>query len=96
MFCDDLNLRISVGLFKLRVPTKVTSKRISQANYFYRTSILRTITHPQYRNLIHIKYPIVNFVYSILKLSFPVSTFNAHTYFFAISEKLFHENMQKH
>jgi len=30
-----------------------------------------------------------------MKLSFPVSTFNAHTYFFAISEKLLHENMQK-
>jgi len=46
-FCDDLNLHISVGLFKLRVATKVTSKRISQANYFYRTSISRTSTHPQ-------------------------------------------------
>jgi len=44
-FCDDLNLHISVGLFKLRVPTKVTNKRISQANYFYRTSISRTTTH---------------------------------------------------
>jgi len=31
-----------------------------------------------------------------MKLSFPVSTFNAHTYFFAISENLLHENMQKH
>jgi len=30
-----------------------------------------------------------------MKLSFPISTFNAHTYFFAISEKLLHENMQK-
>jgi len=30
-----------------------------------------------------------------MKLSFPVSTFNAHTYFFAISEKLLHENMYK-
>ena len=30
-----------------------------------------------------------------MKLSFPVNTFNAHTYFFAISEKRFHENMQK-
>jgi len=30
-----------------------------------------------------------------MKLSFPVSTFNAHMYFFAISEKRFHENMQK-
>jgi len=30
-----------------------------------------------------------------MKLSFPVSTFNAHTYVFAISEKLLHENMQK-
>jgi len=34
MFCDDLNLHVSVGLFKLRVPTKVTRNRISQANYF--------------------------------------------------------------
>jgi len=47
-FCDNLNLHISVGLFKLRVPTKVTRKRISQANYFYRTSISRASTHPQY------------------------------------------------
>jgi len=30
-----------------------------------------------------------------MKLSFPVSTFNAHTHLFAISEKLLHENMQK-
>jgi len=30
-----------------------------------------------------------------MKLSFPISTFNAHTYFFAISEKRLHENMQK-
>jgi len=30
-----------------------------------------------------------------MKLIFPVSTFNAHTYFFAISEKLLHENVQK-
>ena len=37
----------------------------------------------------------MNFFYSIMKLSFLVSTFNAHTYFFAISEKLSHENMQK-
>jgi len=29
-----------------------------------------------------------------MKLSFPVSTFNAHTYFFARSEKLLHENME--
>jgi len=69
-------------------PTKVTSKRISQANYFYRKSISRTTTHPLFWNLIHIKYPVINFFYSIMKLSFPVSTFNAHTYVFAISEKL--------
>jgi len=37
----------------------------------------------------------MNFFYSIMKFSFPVSTFNAHTYFFAISEKLLHENMYK-
>jgi len=30
-----------------------------------------------------------------MKLSFPISTFNVHTYFFAISEKLLHENKQK-
>jgi len=30
-----------------------------------------------------------------MKLSFLASTFNAHTYFFTISEKLPHENMQK-
>jgi len=30
-----------------------------------------------------------------MKLSFPISTFNAHTYFFARSEKLLHENEQK-
>jgi len=30
-----------------------------------------------------------------MKLSFPVGTFNAHAYFFAISEKLLHENMHK-
>jgi len=30
-----------------------------------------------------------------VKLSFHISTFNALTYFFAISEKLLHENMQK-
>jgi len=30
-----------------------------------------------------------------MKLSFLISTFNAHTYFFAISEKRLHENMQK-
>ena len=28
-----------------------------------------------------------------MKLSFPVGTFYAYTYFFAISEKLLHENM---
>jgi len=94
-FCDNLNLHISVGLFKLRVPAKVTSKRISQANYLYRTSISCASTHPQYWNLIHIKYPIMNFFYSIMKFSFPVSIFNAHMYFFAISEKLLHENMYK-
>jgi len=47
-FYDDLNLRISVSLFKLWVPTNVTSKRITQVNYCYRTSISRIITHPQY------------------------------------------------
>jgi len=30
-----------------------------------------------------------------MKLSFPISTFNAHTYFFARSEKRLHENKQK-
>jgi len=30
-----------------------------------------------------------------MKLSFPISTFNAHTYLFGISEKLLHENTQK-
>jgi len=30
-----------------------------------------------------------------MKLSFPISAFNTHTYFFAISEKRLHENMQK-
>jgi len=30
-----------------------------------------------------------------MKLRFPVSTFNAHAYFCAISEKRLHENMQK-
>jgi len=30
-----------------------------------------------------------------MKLSFLMSTFNAHTYFFARSEKLLHENKQK-
>jgi len=30
-----------------------------------------------------------------MKLCFPISTFNAHAHFFAISEKLLHENMQK-
>jgi len=30
-----------------------------------------------------------------MELSFPISTFNAHTYFFARSEKLLHENKQK-
>jgi len=34
---------ISVGLCKLRVPTKVTNKQISQANYFYWTSISRRL-----------------------------------------------------
>jgi len=80
---------------KLRVPTKVTSKRISQPNYFYRTSNSRASAYPQYWNLIHIKYPIVNFFYSFTKLSFAISTFNAHTYCFARSEKLLHENRQK-
>jgi len=28
-----------------------------------------------------------------MNLSFPVSAFNAHTYFYAKSEKLLHENM---
>jgi len=41
------------------------------------------------------KYPIINFFYSFMKLSFPISTFNAHTYFFAKSEKRLHENKQK-
>jgi len=30
-----------------------------------------------------------------MKLNFPVSTFNARTHFYAISEKRLHENMQK-
>jgi len=30
-----------------------------------------------------------------MKLSFLISAFNAHTYFFAISEKFLHENLQK-
>ena len=37
----------------------------------------------------------MNFFHSITKLSFPICTFNAHTYFFAMSEKLLHENMKK-
>jgi len=41
-------LQKSESSLMLRVPTKVTSKRISQANYYYRTSILRASTHPQY------------------------------------------------
>jgi len=57
----------------------MTSKRISQANYFYRKPISPAFTHPQYWNLIHIKYPIMNFFYSFMKSSFPISTFNAHT-----------------
>jgi len=35
------------------------------------------------------------FLYSFTKLSFLISAFNAHTYFFAISEKVLHENMRK-
>ena len=31
-----------------------------------------------------------------MKLSFPVSTFNAHTYSFAMSEKCLHEICKKH
>jgi len=31
-----------------------------------------------------------------MKLSYPASTFNAHTHFFARSEKLLHEKMQKY
>jgi len=85
----------SVGLFKLRLLTKVASKRTNQANYFYRTSISRTTTHPQYWYLIHIKSLIINFFYSIMKVSLPISTFNDHAYFFATSEKLLHENMHK-
>jgi len=80
---------------KSRVPTKVTSKRISQANYFYRTMISRACTHPQNWNLIDIKYPITNLFYSFIKLSFPLSAFNAHTNFLTKSEKRFHENKQK-
>jgi len=94
LFAMIQNLHISVGLFKLRVPTKVTSKRISQANYFYRTSISRTTTHPQYWNLIHIK-SIIIFFCSFMKLIFSVSIFNAHEHFFAVSEKRLHENPQK-
>jgi len=30
-----------------------------------------------------------------MKLSFPISIFNAHTYLFAISENRLHENVQK-
>jgi len=30
-----------------------------------------------------------------MKLSFVISTFNDHAYFFVISEKRLHENMQK-
>jgi len=30
-----------------------------------------------------------------MKLSFPISAFNTHTYFFARSEKLLYENKQK-
>jgi len=37
----------------------------------------------------------MDFFYSFMKLGFPVSTFNAHTYVFAISQKLLHENTQK-
>jgi len=37
-------MHISVGLFRLRVPTKVTSKQISQANYFYRQGYHRSRT----------------------------------------------------
>jgi len=37
----------------------------------------------------------MNFFSSFMKLSFLISTFNAHTYFFAISEKRLHENMQE-
>ena len=79
----------------MRVLTRVTSKGISQASYFYRTSISRTTMHPQYWNLMHIKYPIINFFYTFMKLSFPISACNTHTYFFATSENLLYENMQK-
>jgi len=41
------------------------------------------------------KSSIINLFYSIMKLSFPISTFNDHVYFCVISEKLLHENMQK-
>jgi len=32
---------------------------------------------------------------NLIKLGFPISTFNAHTYFVARSEKRLHENKQK-
>jgi len=54
-----------VGLFKLRLPTNMTSKRISQADYFYTTSISRTTTHPQCWNLVHIEHPIITFFYPL-------------------------------
>jgi len=30
-----------------------------------------------------------------MELCFPINTFNAHAYFFSISEKILHEKMQK-
>jgi len=46
--------------------------------------------------LISYSYKIYHkFLLFLYEIKFPYSAFNAHTYFFAISEKLLHENMQK-
>jgi len=88
IFCDDLNLHKSVGMLKLRVPTKMTSKRISQANFtcLYASTVLEAYSY---------KISFHKFLLFLMKLSFPISTFNAHTYVFAKFAKYLHENMQK-
>ena len=56
--------------------------------YFQRCA-LRTVLKSYSYKICH------GFRFSFTKLSFLISAFNAHTYFFVTSEKVLYENMQK-
>jgi len=77
-----INLHKSVGLFMLLVPTEVTSKRVSQANYFYighrftclyASTVLKSYSYIIYHKFILFLYEI-KFPYQCIQM--PIRTFS--------------------